>query len=57
MLHLVINVNDGISGQFLLFAQVNCNKEVVRTYCTDERLLQTAFLFRYIAEVWEMICD
>ncbi|XP_035484357.2 thioredoxin domain-containing protein 16 isoform X1 [Scophthalmus maximus] len=30
----------------VLVGMVNCNKELVRTYCTDERLLHTAFLFR-----------
>ena len=30
-----------------LLIQVNCNKELVSTYCTDERLLHRAFLFRY----------
>ncbi|XP_058509542.1 thioredoxin domain-containing protein 16 isoform X1 [Solea solea] len=30
----------------VLVGKVNCNKEVVHTYCTDERRLHTAFLFR-----------
>ncbi|XP_022602210.1 thioredoxin domain-containing protein 16 [Seriola dumerili] len=30
----------------VLVGKVNCNKEPVHTYCTDERLLHTAFLFR-----------
>uniref|UniRef100_A0AAQ5YSA6 Thioredoxin domain-containing protein n=2 Tax=Amphiprion ocellaris TaxID=80972 RepID=A0AAQ5YSA6_AMPOC len=30
----------------VLVGTVNCNKELVQTYCTDERLLHTAFLFR-----------
>nr|XP_020447657.1 thioredoxin domain-containing protein 16 isoform X2 [Monopterus albus] len=30
----------------VLVGKVNCNKERVLTYCTDERLLHTAFLFR-----------
>ncbi|XP_039998342.1 thioredoxin domain-containing protein 16 [Xiphias gladius] len=30
----------------VLVGKVNCNKELVHTYCTDERLLHTAFLFR-----------
>ncbi|XP_062237025.1 thioredoxin domain-containing protein 16 [Platichthys flesus] len=30
----------------VLVGKVNCNKEPVHTYCTDERLLHSAFLFR-----------
>ncbi|XP_060888713.1 thioredoxin domain-containing protein 16 isoform X1 [Labrus mixtus] len=30
----------------VLVGKVNCNKELVHTYCTDERVLHTAFLFR-----------
>ncbi|XP_028256723.1 thioredoxin domain-containing protein 16 isoform X2 [Parambassis ranga] len=30
----------------VLVGKVNCNKELVHTYCTDERALHTAFLFR-----------
>uniref|UniRef100_A0A4W6DZL2 Thioredoxin domain containing 16 n=1 Tax=Lates calcarifer TaxID=8187 RepID=A0A4W6DZL2_LATCA len=32
----------------VLVGKVNCNKELVHTYCTDERLLHTAFLFSAI---------
>ncbi|KAM6957953.1 thioredoxin domain-containing protein 16 [Tautogolabrus adspersus] len=30
----------------VLVGKVNCNKELVHTYCTEERVLHTAFLFR-----------
>ncbi|XP_030602993.1 thioredoxin domain-containing protein 16 isoform X2 [Archocentrus centrarchus] len=30
----------------VLVGKVNCNTELVHTYCTDERLQRTAFLFR-----------
>jgi len=30
----------------VLVGKVNCNKEQVRTYCTEEKVLRTAFLFR-----------
>ncbi|KAK2856789.1 hypothetical protein Q5P01_005524 [Channa striata] len=30
----------------ILVGKVNCNKELVHTYCTDEKLLHTVFLFR-----------
>ncbi|KAF3706348.1 Thioredoxin domain-containing protein 16 Precursor [Channa argus] len=30
----------------ILVGKVNCNEEHVHTYCTDERLLHTVFLFR-----------
>ncbi|XP_034533835.1 thioredoxin domain-containing protein 16 isoform X2 [Notolabrus celidotus] len=30
----------------VLVGKVDCNKELVHTYCTDEKVLNTAFLFR-----------
>ncbi|KAI3366068.1 hypothetical protein L3Q82_009884, partial [Scortum barcoo] len=30
----------------VLVGKINCNKEVVRSYCTEERVVHTAFLFR-----------
>lgn len=30
---------------------------MVKRYCTDETLLDTAVFFRYIVDAWSMICD
>ncbi|XP_047432417.1 thioredoxin domain-containing protein 16 [Mugil cephalus] len=37
---------DALQDYGVLVGKVNCNKEVVRTYCVDERVMHTAFLFR-----------
>eukprot|EP00066_Takifugu_rubripes_P015178 XP_011604444.1 PREDICTED: thioredoxin domain-containing protein 16 [Takifugu rubripes] len=38
--------SDALKDYGVLVGMVNCNKVVVGTYCTDERLLHRAFLFR-----------
>ncbi|XP_049918948.1 thioredoxin domain-containing protein 16 isoform X2 [Epinephelus moara] len=37
---------DALQDYGVLVGKVNCNKELVHTYCTEERALHTAFLFR-----------
>ncbi|XP_038573258.1 thioredoxin domain-containing protein 16 [Micropterus salmoides] len=37
---------DALQDYGVLVGKVNCNKELVHTYCTEERMLHTAFLFR-----------
>ncbi|XP_035533559.1 thioredoxin domain-containing protein 16 [Morone saxatilis] len=37
---------DALQDYGVLVGKVNCNKELVRTYCAEERVLHTAFLFR-----------
>uniref|UniRef100_H3BX08 Thioredoxin domain containing 16 n=1 Tax=Tetraodon nigroviridis TaxID=99883 RepID=H3BX08_TETNG len=38
--------SDVLKDYGVLVGKVNCNKEVVTTYCTEERALHAAFLFR-----------
>ncbi|XP_041821938.1 thioredoxin domain-containing protein 16 [Chelmon rostratus] len=37
---------DALKDYGVLVGKVNCNKELVRPYCTEERVQHTAFLFR-----------
>ncbi|KAM9334011.1 thioredoxin domain-containing protein 16 [Symphorus nematophorus] len=37
---------DALQDYGVLVGKVNCNKELVHTYCTEEKVLHTAFLFR-----------
>ncbi|XP_034720330.1 thioredoxin domain-containing protein 16 isoform X1 [Etheostoma cragini] len=37
---------DALQDYGILVGKVNCNKELVHAYCTEERVLHTAFLFR-----------
>ncbi|XP_036947114.1 thioredoxin domain-containing protein 16 isoform X3 [Acanthopagrus latus] len=37
---------DALQDYGVLVGKVNCNKELVHTYCTEERVPHTAFLFR-----------
>ncbi|XP_026218596.1 thioredoxin domain-containing protein 16 isoform X2 [Anabas testudineus] len=41
----------------ILVGKVNCNKELVHTYCEDERLLHSAFLFRGGKEFLDLHLD
>ncbi|XP_044044135.1 thioredoxin domain-containing protein 16 isoform X1 [Siniperca chuatsi] len=37
---------DALQDYGVLVGKINCNKELVHTYCREERMLHTAFLFR-----------
>lgn len=50
-----ITGSEGGEEVCLLLIQVSCNKELVRTYCTDERLLHRAVLFRYAVRRWRSL--
>uniref|UniRef100_A0A3Q3VSV8 Uncharacterized protein n=1 Tax=Mola mola TaxID=94237 RepID=A0A3Q3VSV8_MOLML len=42
---------DALQDYGVLVGKVNCNKELVSTYCTNEHLLHRAFLFRYVVAI------